>query len=628
MKEIFMKNTKTKANSRMLFAIALAVIIGFSMAACGGDPGDDPGPGLDPFNGTWISADVKIIAGNGSWKQYTIPENEEVIRGTYTYSGNTVTAKIKSINTVMFGEADVWVDYANLDNVVKQQIGDTYTFTVTNKSFSIPGQNQTFIVPPNFNGSWAHSASIPDMGVVTITNFINGSDITIKMNGADYQKGNFAFSSKMIYMKVTDEWVDDTWEPVSWDEDVTFNYVLNGNTLTLSNGLVDGEPPANGKGDKLPYFEGAWNRGTIPSADNTAISNAKAAIEGASFTWAYPHDTEQASIKSDVQAIINGLNTYGTTVTIINENFTHSSEGTEENPSGINGAYAFTIVISKGTGTTQNVNMTIIILAPPYTGPIAVEFIGITGEVFTVAINGQLTFGVNIWPEAATDQSISWSVTSGTATHNGNGSFTFTSVGSVTIRATAHNGIYSEITITVKTQSTLATPTIQFNADYGIVSWNTIADAIGYTLLINDTAQQYGHIMAEDRYEYTLPGYGAFTAKVTALGRETESHIYSDSTQAVYEGDYVNPYARPYHATYEGTSELGTLRSFTFHEDGTCTFISNETTRLMTYWVEELEISMVLTSDLSSLPINGTFSPDYETLDLTGTVTMTVTKVH
>jgi hypothetical protein len=160
----------------------------------------------------------------------------------------------------MFGEADAWVDYQNLDSEVKAQIGDTYTFTITNKSFSIPEQNQNFIVPPNFNGSWTHPANIPGVGAVTITNVISGSDVTIKMNGADYQKGIFAFSSEMIYMKVTHEWKDGAWQPVSWDEDVTFDYVLSGNTFTLSNGLVDGEEPFGDKGQNLPLFEGAWTR--------------------------------------------------------------------------------------------------------------------------------------------------------------------------------------------------------------------------------------------------------------------------------------------------------------------------------------------------------------------------------
>jgi hypothetical protein len=151
----------------------------------------------------------------------------------------------------MFGGADTWVTYANLSGTYKGYMGNTdaHTFTIINNSFSV--MEQTFIVSPDFNGSWTHSA---------ITNVISGSAVTIKMNGADFQKGTFAFSSKEIFMKVTHEWENGAWEPVDWDENITFDYVLTGNTLTLSNGLVDGEEPAGEKGKNLPLFEGAWTR--------------------------------------------------------------------------------------------------------------------------------------------------------------------------------------------------------------------------------------------------------------------------------------------------------------------------------------------------------------------------------
>jgi hypothetical protein len=135
---------------------------------------------------------------------------------------------------------------------------DTFTITITNNSFSNGGM--TFIVPPNFNGSWSHSAEIQDMGEVIFTNEINGGEAIMKMNGTNYQKGTFAFSSEMIYMKVTHVWEDGAWEPAGWDEDVTFDYTLTGNTFTLSNGLVDGEEPTTEKGENLPFFEGTWTR--------------------------------------------------------------------------------------------------------------------------------------------------------------------------------------------------------------------------------------------------------------------------------------------------------------------------------------------------------------------------------
>jgi hypothetical protein len=236
---------------------ALALVLGMIIVGCGSGSGDnDP----DPLEATWIGTDVKLVAANGSWNQYEIPNNKEVQRGTYTYSGNTITAIISTTNTIMFDGPDTWVDYADLSEEYKGYLGgtDIVTFAITNDSFTINGQ--IFIISPNFNGSWTHIANIPGTGDVTITNVINGSDVTIKMAGDDFQKGTFAFSSKKIFMKITHEWMDGTWKPVDWDEDVTLEYVLNGNNLTLSNGLVDGEEPSEEKGKNLPLFEGTWTR--------------------------------------------------------------------------------------------------------------------------------------------------------------------------------------------------------------------------------------------------------------------------------------------------------------------------------------------------------------------------------
>jgi uncharacterized lipoprotein YehR (DUF1307 family) len=257
---LFVKETFMKDRKIWLGMLAMVLVFGITVVGCDNNGGDDD---LDPFSATWISEDVKIVAADGSWKEYTIPENDEVIRGTYTYSGNTVTAKITQVNTLNFGEANAWVNYANLDETYKGYLGgtDTFTLTITNNSFSV--MELDFIVSPNFNGTWTHSANIPGVGAVTITNVISGSDVTIKMDGDNYQKGIFAFSSIVIFMNITHKWEDDVWTQVdsNWaEEEVTFEYTLMGNTFTLSNGKVDGDPPGNGKGENLPYFEGAWTR--------------------------------------------------------------------------------------------------------------------------------------------------------------------------------------------------------------------------------------------------------------------------------------------------------------------------------------------------------------------------------
>jgi uncharacterized lipoprotein YehR (DUF1307 family) len=121
--------------------IAIIAVIGFSFIACGND--DNGGDGTDPFNGTWISSELKCVAANGSFKQYRINDDKEVIRGTYTYSENKVTAKITEVNTAMFGDADTWVTYANLSETYKGYVGGgTQQVTITNNTFT--GNGMTF----------------------------------------------------------------------------------------------------------------------------------------------------------------------------------------------------------------------------------------------------------------------------------------------------------------------------------------------------------------------------------------------------------------------------------------------------------------------------------------------------
>jgi hypothetical protein len=74
---------------KMLIGIrALGLVFGMIIAGCGGSPGDsDP----DPFEATWLGTDVKLVAANGSWNQYRIPNNKEVQLGsTLTLSNGLV----------------------------------------------------------------------------------------------------------------------------------------------------------------------------------------------------------------------------------------------------------------------------------------------------------------------------------------------------------------------------------------------------------------------------------------------------------------------------------------------------------------------------------------------------------
>jgi hypothetical protein len=93
----------------------------------------------DAFEGTWVSDDnfIRFEASNGSFTQYLVSGNKEVVRGTYTVSGNTVTANMTEINTVMFGGADAWFTWAALPDQYKEYVGDeTQQITITDNTFT------------------------------------------------------------------------------------------------------------------------------------------------------------------------------------------------------------------------------------------------------------------------------------------------------------------------------------------------------------------------------------------------------------------------------------------------------------------------------------------------------------
>jgi hypothetical protein len=115
--------------------VALALVLMFT--ACSNPAGN----GDDAFKGTWVSTGpnaIRIEASNGSLKEYLVSNNKEVLRGTYTVSGNTVTAKITQVNTAMFGGADQWVAWANLSSEYKESVGgsETQQLTITGNTFT------------------------------------------------------------------------------------------------------------------------------------------------------------------------------------------------------------------------------------------------------------------------------------------------------------------------------------------------------------------------------------------------------------------------------------------------------------------------------------------------------------
>jgi hypothetical protein len=147
-----MKNT-----IKVLGFIALAAVIGFSMAACGDDEGND----ADPFNGTWKIEEegMWFVAADGKWTQYsyvwekpdgggesTVSGEIAGLRGTYTISGNAVSIITTDVN--MYNEAKgtyQWKSYASLTDEEKDEYPPAFQGTVSGNTFTLSLGNESMV---------------------------------------------------------------------------------------------------------------------------------------------------------------------------------------------------------------------------------------------------------------------------------------------------------------------------------------------------------------------------------------------------------------------------------------------------------------------------------------------------
>ena len=103
--------------------------------------------------------------------------------------------------------------------------------------------------------------------------------------------------------------------------------------------------------------------------DNADIESAKTRIQDLSLSATAYNQSQgntQSSVKTIVQSAINGLNLdteYGVSISIIDGSFTPATAGTLGTPLGTNGSASFSIQITKGMGTLDSVETTIIIVA-------------------------------------------------------------------------------------------------------------------------------------------------------------------------------------------------------------------------------------------------------------------------
>jgi hypothetical protein len=112
----------------------------------------------DPLQGTWVGTqsvtngsggttdrELEIIAADGSWEQTMTNDGDpplvfEIVRGTYSTSGNNVTFTIAEINVGTFSDGiDAWVDFVDADAGFKEVMGldsDVIPVTIEDNQFT------------------------------------------------------------------------------------------------------------------------------------------------------------------------------------------------------------------------------------------------------------------------------------------------------------------------------------------------------------------------------------------------------------------------------------------------------------------------------------------------------------
>ena len=132
--------------NKLLVGLGVLLILSLFIIGClaDGDSGSTGGSGStnDPFSGTWVSTDGEVIikAGNGAWSQYQ--DGVELIRGTYSYSGNTVSGIIKEVNPFIYGRTGPWIKYSDLTANEKTYLmgnTDSFSFVVNNNTITAMG---------------------------------------------------------------------------------------------------------------------------------------------------------------------------------------------------------------------------------------------------------------------------------------------------------------------------------------------------------------------------------------------------------------------------------------------------------------------------------------------------------
>ena len=283
------------ADKRTWAGILVTVLVfGVTVVSCNNSLGNDD-QGKDPFSGIWTNATMRIVAANGSFNEYLLPDEKEVVSGTYTFSGNIVTGKMSNINTVMFGDTDNWVTYADLSGTYKGYIGpEIQTFTISGTTFTAGGM--TFTKQAN-NGGISKTLVITGVTGVLMVQGSEGGLIILFPAGTSFANVTADLqvytsgSGSYQYAKAGNS-LDNIDPPVQAGSSYTV-------TIPLYNGDESTTFTGSGKFDVyLALSDGINDR--VYKLANVSVSVATTTVSASGFTLEYTGENQNPKIQGSI----------------------------------------------------------------------------------------------------------------------------------------------------------------------------------------------------------------------------------------------------------------------------------------------------------------------------------------
>jgi len=176
--------------------IAIAAVIGFSMAACGDGNDDDPPeppviteppiitePTVGPLDGTWVSEGngTKLVIGDGGITVSNYDDHLEnpyygILKGTITTSGSNLTVTFTQVNSAMLGQEGVSLGLAKNTWYTKEELKTAITAGLASNNMTQTEAEQMYKTKyeANVNGQFETQ---------TGTYAISGSTLTLVLEG-------------------------------------------------------------------------------------------------------------------------------------------------------------------------------------------------------------------------------------------------------------------------------------------------------------------------------------------------------------------------------------------------------------------------------------------------------------